>query len=63
MRLSTFNERMQEAFGAQASWLARDHVFAGLGQRTVQQALDAGEDAREVWLVVHSEMRLPATLR
>jgi hypothetical protein len=63
VRLSTFNERMHEAFGAQAQWLARDHVFAGLGQRTIDQALAGGEDIREVWLVVHAEMRLPATLR
>lgn len=54
---------MREAFGAQAEWVARDHVLLGLGQRTVDEALAAGEDAREVWRVVHAELQLPAALR
>lgn len=63
VRMTAFQERMREAFGAQAEWIARDQVLAGLGQRTVDEALAAGEDAREVWRVVHTELRLPVTLR
>ncbi|WP_196791843.1 DUF3046 domain-containing protein [Motilibacter deserti] len=62
--MTEFRERMVEAFGAaQASWIARDHVFAGLGQRTVDEALERGTDAKDVWRVVHTEMRLPPRLR
>ena len=62
--MTEFRERMAEAFGErQANWLARDHVFTGLGQRTVDEALERGEDAKDVWRVVHTEMRLPPRLR
>lgn len=61
--MSSFQERMSEAFGPQAEWIRRDHVFAGLGQRTIEEAFASGEDIREVWRVVHGEMRLPASLR
>ena len=63
MRLTDFWARVDEAFGAQGQWIARDHVFASLQQRTIREALDAGEDARDVWLAVHAEMKLPAKLR
>jgi hypothetical protein len=63
VRLTQFQERLREAFGDQAPWVARDHVFLGLGQRTIDEALAAGESAKDVWRVVHEEMRLPARLR
>ena len=64
VRLTQFWERFDEAFGAaQGRALAKDHVFLGLGNRTVDEALRAGEDAKDVWRTVHSELRLPAQLR
>ena len=51
--MSYFWDLMAGEFGAaRAGTLARDHVFAELGGRTVEQALDAGIDPREVWKAV-----------
>ena len=65
MRLTEFRERMREAFGGTvpAETFARDHVLSALGNRTVEQALAQGEDARRVWVAVVQEMELPARLR
>lgn len=54
---------MAEAFGPQAASLAQDHVFAELGNRTVQQALGDGEPPKVVWRGVCHGMELPATER
>ena len=59
MRLSDFWERMSAEFGPQAEPLAAWHVFATLGNRTVQQALAAGEPTLQVWRAVCEEMRIP----
>lgn len=40
---------MAEVFGPHAQSLARDHVFAELGNRTPQEALAAGESVKDVW--------------
>ncbi|WP_329812936.1 DUF3046 domain-containing protein, partial [Streptomyces sp. GSL17-113] len=49
MRLTDFWQRMAEHFGeAYADSFARDHVMAGLGGRTVHEALAAGWDAKDV---------------
>lgn len=51
---------MEGEFGAaRAASLARDHVFAELGDRTVEQALESGHDAREVWRVVCAAYDVP----
>ncbi len=64
MRLTTFQDRMAEAFGsASAQVFAQDHVLSRLGNRTVNQALADGEPAKAVWTAVWEEMRLPAGLR
>lgn len=42
---------------------ARDHVLADLGERTVQQALDAGWDAKDVWRAVWRALELPPSER
>jgi hypothetical protein len=53
MRLTEFWRRMYEHFGeAYAESFAQDHVMSELGGRTVQQALDAGWEAKDVWRVV-----------
>ncbi|MBC8094057.1 MAG: DUF3046 domain-containing protein [Pseudonocardia sp.] len=60
MRLTQFRELMQDEFGAvRAAALARDHVFAELGDRTVDQALEYGFDARDVWRAVCRAYEVP----
>ena len=66
MRLTDFWSRLEEAFGgAYAHSLAADHSFAGLGGRTINEALAHGEDAATVWRVVVAAYpdRVPARLR
>lgn len=64
MRLTEFWRRMDEVFGdgyAQ-SW-ARDVTIAGLGGRTVEQALSDGVSAKQVWRAVCQQEDLPSRLR
>ena len=64
MRLTVFWERMAEFFGeAYADSVARDHVLATLGGRTVNRALADGEDAKIVWRAVCEAFNVPDTLR
>ncbi|UZJ29263.1 DUF3046 domain-containing protein [Streptomyces endophytica] len=64
MRLTVFWQRMADHFGAAyADSFARDHVMSGLGGRTVQEALDAGWSAKEVWRVVCTVMDVPPERR
>ncbi len=64
MRLSEFWTLMEEEFGAgYAHLLGRTHVLAALGGRTPQQALDAGERPRTVWLAVCQDMDVPVEHR
>jgi hypothetical protein len=61
LRLTEFWARMEAALGpAYARSWARQQVLAGLGERTVQEALDAGWDAKRVWREVHDALELPA---
>ncbi len=53
MRLTDFWNRMERRFGpAYARSYAADQVLATLDGRTVQQALDAGDDIKGVWRAV-----------
>ena len=55
---------MRDHFGeGYAESVARDHVLKGLGGRTVDQALAAGEDAKRVWRAVCEEFDVPARRR
>lgn len=55
---------MDEEFGpARAAALAHDHVFADLGGRTVNEALDAGIDTKRVWAVVCTTFEVPEERR
>ena len=66
VRLTDFWARLEEAFGnAYAHSFAADHSFAGLGGRTINEALAQGEEAATVWRVVVSAYpdRVPARLR
>ena len=51
-------------FGSvRASSVASDHVFTGLGDRTADQALAAGIDARQVWFAMCDAFDIPDALR
>jgi hypothetical protein len=64
VRLTIFWERMRAQFGdTYAESVAKDHVLAGIGGRTVDQALADGEDAKVVWRAVCEEFRVPERLR
>jgi Protein of unknown function (DUF3046) len=61
VRITEFWGRMNRQFGdAYAESVARDHVVAGLGGRTVAAALAAGDDPKDVWRAVCDEFHLPA---
>lgn len=60
MRLTEFWERMHARFGASyADSVARDQVIAGLGNRTIYQALEQGESAKTVWRAVCQHFDIP----
>ncbi len=64
MRLSDFWVRMREVLGeTYAESYAKDTVIAGLGGRTVEQALAAGEETKTVWRAVCDALELPPTKR
>jgi hypothetical protein len=64
VRLSEFWTRMRAQFGdAYAASVAKDHVLAALGERTVDQALADGMDAKTVWRAVCAEFDVPQRLR
>jgi hypothetical protein len=60
MRLTVFWQQMADHFGeGYADTFARDHVMSELGGRTVQQALDAGWEAKDVWRAVCTAVNVP----
>ena len=64
MRLTDFWERMRAELGeTYAESYAKDTVIAGLGGRTVEQALAAGEETKTVWRAVCDALELPPTKR
>lgn len=64
VRLTQFRELMEGEFGAaRAASLSHDHVFAELGGRTVEQALVAGLDTRDVWRAVCTAFEIPPARR
>jgi hypothetical protein len=64
MRLTEFWRRMRAHFGeVYAESVARDYVLADLGGRTVEQALAAGLETKEIWRAVCVEFDVPARER
>jgi hypothetical protein len=60
VRLTEFWERMETRFGAAyADSVARDQVIGRLGNRTVHEALVAGESAKDVWGAVCEHFEIP----
>jgi len=64
VRLTVFWDRMRAQFGeSYAESVAKDQVLAELGDRTVNQALAGGEDAKTVWRAVAEAFDVPERLR
>jgi hypothetical protein len=64
MRTTVFRNLMADEFGAvRAEMLARDHVLAALGGRTVDQALDAGLSPKTIWRAVCDDFDVPPERR
>ena len=64
MRITVFRRLMSQEFGEiRAEMLARDHVFSSLGNRTVDQALEAGLPAKEIWRAVCEVFEVPPERR
>jgi len=64
MRITHLRQRMDEEFGPiRAAALAHDHVFTDLGGRTVNEALEAGIDTKQVWAVVCATLDGPEERR
>ncbi len=63
MRLTEFWRRMQERFGASyAASVAADYRLPTLGS-TIEEALAAGVETKDVWRAVCAEFEMPASLR
>jgi hypothetical protein len=63
MRLTDFWSRMDERFGASyARSVAADHRLPALGA-TVDEAIAAGVETRDIWRAVCEEFEVPAHLR
>ena len=64
MRLTVFWEKMRGQFGeAYAASVAKDYVLADLGGATVDQALAAGKEPKNVWLAVCEAFEIPEEAR
>jgi hypothetical protein len=64
MRLTEFWERMRAQFGeVYADSVAKDYVLSTLGNRTVDQALAEGTDAKTVWRAVCEAFKVPERQR
>ncbi|HEY3090344.1 MAG TPA: DUF3046 domain-containing protein [Jatrophihabitantaceae bacterium] len=63
MRLTDFWNRMEERFGATyARSLAADYRLPALGA-TVDEAIAAGVETKDIWRAVCDEFDMPAHLR
>jgi len=64
VRHTEFWDRMEQALGpAYARSWAEQQVLAGLGHRTVKEALAEGEAPKDVWRAVWETLELPARER
>ncbi len=64
VRLTTFWDMMSAQFGeAYAQSVAKDFVFANLGERTVDRALADGVETKLVWRAVCDTFNVPENMR
>lgn len=55
---------MRAQFGpVRAPSVARDHVFSALAGASIDEAIEAGVDPKQVWAVVCDTFDVPATMR
>ncbi len=59
MKLSEFQNAVDDEFGAFGRVLLRDTVIVELGNRTPNEALEAGVPTREVWLALCRAQEVP----
>jgi hypothetical protein len=60
VRLTVFWQKMRGQFGdIYAASVAKDHVLTDLGGRTVDQALAAGVEPKEIWRAVCEAFEIP----
>ncbi|MCP2256756.1 Protein of unknown function (DUF3046) [Streptoalloteichus tenebrarius] len=60
MRNTVFRRLMADEFGeVRAETIARDHVLSSLGGRTVDEALEAGQEPKEVWQAICDAFDVP----
>ena len=59
-----FRKLMSGEFGqVRAETIAHDHVLSALGGRTADEALEAGINAKEVWVAVCEAFDVPENRR
>jgi hypothetical protein len=64
VRVTEFWKRMNAQFGeVYAQSLAKDYVFASLGDRTVDRALADGVDVKVIWRAVCEAFEVPESRR
>ena len=62
--MSAFWDRMRAQFGeVYAQSLAKDYVFASLGERTIEKALADGEEVKVIWRAVCEAFEVPERFR
>ena len=64
VRLTVFWQKMRAQFGdTYAASVAKDFVLAGLGGRTVDQALAEGIEPKTIWRAVCEAFEIPEEVR
>lgn len=64
VRLTEFHELVREEFGqARGDSLLIDHVLLSLGGRTAAEAIEAGQEPRDVWRALCVEFDVPPARR
>lgn len=60
MRVSEFWQLVDDEFGSgHGRLLVRSHTLRGLDHRTAQEAIDAGQPLRTIWIALCREMDVP----
>lgn len=64
VRLTEFHELVREEFGqVRGDSMLLDHVILSLGGLTAAEAIEAGQDPREVWRALCAEFDVPPSRR